>query len=236
MDGSQAIATFAFAAIPGVLVLEILEFGRPRLREREASRALALYLMVSAAVWAVAVALLGADRNLVDIVARSPSGAGPQVSAYEALAWKLVVVSIALGSLGSLSIWAAERVAHRVEKLRRDGRPMAKGKFGDALISWVRFSFAWDAMVIRLRRDPHAQAVQIRLLDGSVVYGILSSGGRADFQADGRGLVLARELIEVEDRLVEVPGSNGIFISPEAVATVAVFDYEDVGPGDKVDL
>lgn len=235
MDGSQAIATFAFAAIPGVFVLEVFELGRPRLREREASRALALYLMVSAAVWALAVVVLAADKDLVDIAGSSPSDAALRVSAHEALAWKLAVVSIALGSLGRLSIWAVEGAAHRVEQLRQAGRPSVGGRFGDALIGWTRFSVAWDAMVVRLRRDPHPKVVQVRLLDGTAVYGILASGGRADLQADGRGLVLVRELTEVGDSLAELPGSDGIFIAPEAVATVAVFDSVGVGSGDILD-
>jgi hypothetical protein len=235
MDGSQAIASFAFAAIPGVLVLEIFEFGKPRLRERPASRALALYLIVSAAVWACAVLVLGADSNLIDIFDPDSSGGATRVAAYEALAWKLAAMSIGLGVAGWSSVWIAERSAHRVEQLRRGGRPSVGGKLGDALIGLVAFSSAWDAMVIRLRRESRAQVVQVRLRDGSAVYGILASDGRADFQADGRGIVLDRELRVAAGGLMEVPGSNGIFIAPEAVTTVAFFDYEVVDRGVRMD-
>ena len=68
MRGSLAITTFAFAAIPGVLVLEILEFGKPRLRERLGVRAIALFLIVSAIVWSLAVVLFGADQNLAAVI------------------------------------------------------------------------------------------------------------------------------------------------------------------------
>jgi len=40
---SATIATFALAALPGVIVLEIYEFGRPRIRERNPARAFAVY-------------------------------------------------------------------------------------------------------------------------------------------------------------------------------------------------
>jgi hypothetical protein len=235
MDGSQAIATFAFAAIPGVLVLEIFEFGRPRLRERQASRALAVYLIVSAAVWALAVLVLRADKNLVDIVGVPASSGGARVGAYESLAWKLATMSIVLGIAGSFSIWLTERAGHRVEQQRRAGNRSGWGRLGDALIGLVTFSYAWDAMVVRLRRDSDAQVVQVRLRDGSAVYGILASTGRADFQADGRGLVLDRELTDEGGELAEVPGSSGIFIAPEAIATVALFDYKVLVPGDSLD-
>jgi hypothetical protein len=235
MDGSQAIASFAFAAIPGVLVLEILELGKPRLRERPASRALALYLIVSAIVWACAVLFLGAGQNLATIVDSSNSIGSGRVGAYVSLAWRLAATATAAGAVGRISIWIAQRAADRLERTRLNGRASSGGRLGDALIRLTSLSYAWDAMVVRLRRRSQAQVVQVRLLDGFIVYGILASGGRADFQADGRGLVLDRELTEEEGELVEVRGSNGIFVAPEAIATVAVFDYEFVDSTDNVD-
>jgi Family of unknown function (DUF6338) len=61
-DTLQAIAAFALAAVPGVIVLEILEYGRPPLRERSTTRAFALYLILSLLTWATALLLHAADH------------------------------------------------------------------------------------------------------------------------------------------------------------------------------
>ena len=48
MAGSfEALATFALGAIPGIVVVEFLEYGRPRLRERAGARAVAGYLILT---------------------------------------------------------------------------------------------------------------------------------------------------------------------------------------------
>lgn len=67
-ETAQAIAAFALAAIPGVLVLEIVERGRPPLRDRHGIRAFAAYLMLSLAVWAVAALLFDAGGRLAAVI------------------------------------------------------------------------------------------------------------------------------------------------------------------------
>jgi hypothetical protein len=79
----------------------------------------------------------------------------------------------------------------------------------------------------RLRRTSKPQIVHVRFLDGTDLYGVLAAGGRADYQADGRGLVLDAELIEVNGQLVMIPGSSGVFIAADAVASVGFVEFED---------
>jgi hypothetical protein len=81
-----------------------------------------------------------------------------------------------------------------------------------------------------LRREALAQIVHVRFRDGAEMYGVLAAGGSADFQADGRGLVLDAELLELNGRLEPIQGSSGVFISPHAVASVAFVACSEPDP------
>ncbi len=234
MDGSAAITTLAFAAIPGVLVLEILEFGKPRLRERPGIRSIALYLIVSAFVWGLAALILDADGELASVIDSTRLSGDEQVTAYVALAWRLAATAIGFGTVCRLVLRAAEQTASKLAQSRYTSGQSIGGKVGDALIEVVSTPFVWDALMVRLRRRARAQVAHVRLRDGSDLYGILAAGGRADFQADGRGLVLDIELRNERGQLVEVPSSNGIFVAPEAMASVAFLDCEVDEGGGKV--
>lgn len=82
---------------------------------------------------------------------------------------------------------------------------------------------AWDRLLARAHRHRKPQLVRVRLRDGGEVYGVFAGAGRADYNADGRGLLLDRELVESEGDLVEV-GDGGLFIHPDAVSTVSFVD------------
>ena len=71
------------------------------------------------------------------------------------------------------------------------------------------------------------QIVHVRFRDGTDLYGVLAAGGRADYQANGRGLVLDAELVEEDGELVLIPGSSGVFIAAEAVASVGFVEFEE---------
>lgn len=60
---------------------------------------------------------------------------------------------------------------------------------------------------------------------------MFAGAGRADYDADGRGLLLDRELVEAGGRLVEV-GEGGVFVHPDAVATVSFVDRPNTDSGD----
>lgn len=226
MDSPQAIAAFALAAIPGVPVLEILEYGEPRLRERQGLRAIAGYLIVSGIVWGLAVVIFGADAKLATVIDTAGSPGEAQVGAYLELAWRLVVTAAGLGLALRGARWIAAWAARKLEDQRRLGRASAGGPVGDLLIGVASIAFAWDGLMIRLRRQARAQIVHVRFRDGSDMYGVLAAEGRADFQAEGRGLTLDAELLEQADgTLVVVPGSSGVFVAPDAVASVSFSDY-----------
>jgi hypothetical protein len=234
MDGWQAIATFALAAVPGVLVLEILQFEKPRVRDRGGLRGVARYLILSAIVWAVAVVAVRVDENLASVIDSADAGGQAQVTAYIALAWRLAATAVVVGIALRVAFELAERTALRIEGRRRRGDESAWGWLGTKLVELVSMSYAWDGLMVRLRRQAKAQVVHVRLQDGSDVFGILASGGSADFQGEGRGLVLDIELVERDGRLDEVPGSNGLFIVPEAVASIAFIEYQPADSGGTV--
>jgi hypothetical protein len=235
MDGWQAIATFALAAVPGVLVLEILQFEKPRVRDRGGLRGVARYLILSAAVWAVAVVVFAVNENLAPVINSADRGGQAQVTAYIALAWRLAATAVGVGITLRVAFEAVERSALWIEGKRQRGVDSAWGWLGTKLIELVSMSYAWDGLMVRLRRQAKAQVVHVRLQDGSDVFGILASGGSADFQGQGRGLVLDIELVERDGRLDEVPGSNGIFIVPEAVASIAFIEYQRADPDGTVE-
>ncbi len=229
-ETAQAIAAFALAAIPGVLVLEIVEGGRPPLRDRHGIRAFAAYLMLSLAVWAVAALLLDAGGRLAAVIDASELAGQHRVDAYSVLAWRLLVAAVAVGVSLRALLWLVEKLAGRVERKRRDGNPRALGWIGDLAIGIVSIAFGWDRLLMRLRREALAQIVHIRFRDGTEMYGLLAAGGSADFQADGRGLVLDAELLELDGRLEQIQGSSGVFVSPDAVASVAFVAYSEPDP------
>lgn len=226
-EASQAIAAFALAAIPGVLVVEIVEYARPRFRDRSGVRALASYLILSLLVWASVYVLLSGDTRLAAVIDAGDASGQQRVEAYAALAWRLLLAAVTLGVILRLLLAIVGRLAQRIEGERTDGSPRAYGRVGDFLVQLVSMTFGWDRLLYRLRQAARPQIVHVRFVDGAEIYGVLAAGGGADFQADGRGLVLDAELLEIEGRLDQVPGSSGIFIAADAVASVAFVEYVD---------
>jgi len=81
----------------------------------------------------------------------------------------------------------------------------------------------------RLKHNRKAQIVHVRFRNGGDAYGVFAGGGRADYHADGQGLVLDAELIEQDGELVKVAGSNGMYVAPGAIASIEFVD--DPRPG-----
>ncbi len=232
---SAAIATFVLAALPGVIVLEIYEFGRPRIRERNASRAFAVYLILSLLAWVVAAAILGANGRLGEVIDLAseprwvPGHGNDLVDAYIALSWRLLGLAVALGLGLRLLISAMRKYAFRtVERVRFEPEPELS-LAARVAVSLAASSGAWDALFDRLKHNRKAQIVHVRFRDGADAYGVFAGGGRADHHSDGQGLVLDAELIEQDGDLVQVSGSNGMYIAPDAIASIEFVDDPKLG-------
>lgn len=226
-DTSKTIAAFALAAIPGVIVLEILEYGRPRIRERSGTRAFAAYLIISLLVWIATVVCLDGDGRLAAVIDSGSLSGEKQVEAYIALGWRLLVASVTVGLLLRVLFAIYGYLAFRIEEGRRLRGAGRLGWLGDLAIRLSAMEFAWDRLLERLRRAAKPQIVHVHFKEGGDLYGVLAAGGRADYEADGRGLVLDAELVERDGGLVLIPGSSGVYISADAVASVAFVEFTD---------
>ena len=222
---SAAIATFVLAALPGVIVLEIYEFGRPRIRERNAARAFAVYLILSLIAWVAAAAILGANGRLGDVIDLAskpkwaPGHGNDLVNAYIALSWRLLGLAVALGLGLRLLASALRKYAFRtVEKARFEPEPELS-LVARVVVSMAATSGAWDELIDRLKHNRVAQIVHVHFRDGTDAYGVFAGGGRADYHSDGQGLVLDAELIEQDGDLIQVSGSTGMYIAPDAIPT-----------------
>jgi hypothetical protein len=224
---SKAIAAFALAAIPGVIVLEILEYGRPRTRERSGARAFAAYLIISVVVWMFSLLLLGTRGRLAAVIDSAKGSGEDQVGAYLALGWRLLLAALVVGLLLRMCSSTLNFLAFKAEERRRLGRLGRLSWLGDMAIKFGAMALAWDRLLEQMRRAAKPQVVHVRFRDGAELYGVLAVGGRADFQADGRGLVLDAELVEEGEGLVQLPGSSGVFIATDAVASVGFVEYEE---------
>jgi len=227
---TQAIISFALAAIPGLIVLEILEYSRAPLRERSGTRAFALYLLLSIFAWVVAALVLGVDGRLADVVdADSDRETGQEiVDAYIALAWRLAVAAVGVGVALRAAMALLTRYANRSVTMQRSGTSEGLSLLGKLAAAPVSVVFAWDELLARLRRARVPQVVHVRFRDGRDVYGVFAGGGRGDFRADGRDMVLDAELVERDGKLVQIEGSTGVFVAAEAVASVSFVDYKEM--------
>jgi len=224
VDTTEAVAVFLLAVVPGVLALELFEWGRPAIREREKVRTLARYVLVSATVWGAAAIVFDAGGQLKDLIrigCRAECEGTDAVDSYLGLAIDLGVTAMAVGIGVRFLMWLGARAGFWL-LLAAQGR---KGRLmtflGRALASSVTTAQAWDELLRKLQRDGRAQLAHVRLTDGRSVYGVFAGGGRADFDAEGRGLLLDQELVEGSAGLEPVKESTGLYISPDQLASVS---------------
>lgn len=219
----EALIAFSLIAAPGVLALELVQAGRPPRAHRDRGRDIALYLLLSAAVWAVAVGLLAADDQLTRLIRFEPDRPRQLVGIVGPLTLDLLLAALIVGVTVSCGLFAISAAALRlhdplVDRKARWSRPLA-----GLLSIGISPSSAWDRLLAG--RGDTAQVVHVRLQDGRDLYGVFARRGRADWEREGRGLLLDSELVERAGRLVDVPNSRGLFIQPDAVASVSFIGY-----------
>jgi hypothetical protein len=233
VDAPEAVVVFALAAIPGVIVLEIVEYGRPRWGERTATRDLARYLLLSLVAWVVAIGLFAADDRIARAIELDSGQARELVDAYIALAWRLGAAAALSGLVLRGVAAVVRRIGDYVVGEVREGKRDELGRLARPLAIVASPTLAWDSLLVRLRRSVKTQIVHVRLRDGGDVYGVFAAGGRADWQADGRDLLLDAELTESDEGLTQVEGSSGVFIPTDAIASVSFVEYSGLRRGGK---
>lgn len=221
------LLVFVLAFVPGVLVLEIYEYRRPALRERDRTRTLARYLLLSVSVWALAALGLDADGDVVRFIETGAGEGDELVRRYRDLALELLATAAVLGAGFVVVRSAAERIGSRLARVAEAQRKGRALKAGVWLASGISGQAAWDRLLANVRRAEIAQIACVRLQDCREVYGLFASAGRADYDADGRGLLLDAELVVGDEGLTKVPGSSGVFIAPDAITSVSFVDVGD---------
>ena len=96
-------------------------------------------------------------------------------------------------------------------------------------VSMAATSGAWDGLIDRLKHNRAAQIVHVHFRDGTDAYGVFAGGGRADYHSDGQGLVLDAELVEQDGDLIQVSGSTGMYVAPDAIASVGFVGNPKLG-------
>lgn len=224
---AEALIVFVLAIVPGVIVLEFIELGRARLRERDTSGTLARYFLFSGAAWAVGTLVFDVAGRLSRLVHLDSHSSNRLVSGYLGLAEVLLISAVGVGLAFRIALWAARKFGYRLAtRSHLDGSALTRllGRAADSLTSPPH---AWDALLVRLSSRNTAQIAEVRLRNGGRVYGVLAERGQADYEADGRGLLLDAELIEVAGSLVKVEESSGVFIAADAVSAVSFVALPD---------
>lgn len=221
---STAVVAFALGVLPGVLVLELLEFTHRPIRERTGVRAFGYFLLLSIVVWVVAVLVFGVDAYLAEIVGADEGTSGQEhVDAYLGLGWRLLVTSLAVGAICHLSYSWLERFAEGLVHKQAEGRPV--GRVAISAAGLVSAKSSWDVLLAHVQRTGAAQLVHVKFVDGSEAYGLFAGNAHADLQADGRGIVLDTEFVLRNGALEPVPNSRGLFIAPDNVLSVGFSEY-----------
>lgn len=225
MSSLEAVAIFVLAAMPGILAGEIIQFSRPRLRVRDAGGTLALYVLLSGAAWAIGLAAFDAEDRLVNLVQLNEAQAGELIGTFVPLAVAILGAGVVVGIVFRALLPVKDHGAYRLRRVASTTRDGRASRLALLLSSKLLPDQAWDRMLARAARQGRAQIVRVLLRDGRLVYGTFAAEGRADFDADGRGLLLDRELVEDDGGLLnEVPDGSGVYVHPDAVATVSFVD------------
>jgi len=91
-----------------------------------------------------------------------------------------------------------------------------------------RPGYAWDRLLSRLASRGERVVCRVRTKSGDEVVGVLARGGWLDWEADGRGVLLDKELIRsARGALEAVTASRGLFVPGDEVSTVSVVQLPD---------
>lgn len=222
----EALIAFALIAAPGVLTSELVQLGRPPLARLDRGRDLALYLLLSAGVWAVGVVLFSADEPLANLIRLESDDAGLVAGIVGELVLDLLLAVTIVGLGLRLVLLATNALALRLHAALTSRDSRWARDLASALAVGISPSAAWDRLLAQARRGGRAQVVHVRLRDGRDLYGLFAGRGRADWDRDGRGLLLDSELVERDGNLIDVGGSRGLFVAADAVASVSFIDFD----------
>jgi hypothetical protein len=234
----EALGVFLLAILPGFLVLRVYRWGQPPLQLRGPLGELGMTVVASASAWTIL--YLWRGQELLPVVLGDPERpAGERLDAFAELAGLSIVLGFALGAAWRLAAsfgrwWLAHSLrggAGGAPSAPRHGRIRRwRGSIG-ARLTWALRNHtlpdaAWDRLLTRLANRGEAVICRVTTRSGSVVFGVLADAGFADWEADGRGLLLDPEVATTETgELSPVPGSRGVFVPGDEIAVLSVVGF-----------
>ncbi|MEX1141758.1 MAG: DUF6338 family protein [Thermoleophilaceae bacterium] len=228
----EALGVFLLAVLPGFVGLRLYGLGRPPLRARSALHEIAVAIMWSLVGWIALFAWKGSD--LLATVLEVRNGIDQRLDAFAELLFLAVAIGVALAVVARVAVWHVHAYATRddasslVAQSREHGPWRASGQrvrrwWSRRLHHSVVPSGAWDRLLAQLESGRQAVLCRVVTCDGREVLGVLAGEGYADWEADGRDLLLMPEVIRLPSGdLQALQTSRGVFVPGSQIATVSV--------------
>lgn len=232
----EALGVFLLAILPGFLGLRVYRLGKPPLRLRGALAELAATIFTSALGWA-ALYLWRGKELLPLVLSERGHSTTERLDAFAELAALSVVIGLAFGALGRLADSLVRPAAIRVllrleEKEAAEAREVALPEGMRRRVErWVakqirdhsRPSVGWDRLLNRLVNRGEPVVCRVKTRAGEEVLGVFARAGYLDWEADGRGILLDKEVLRGDDgQLRIVPSSQGVFVPGEEISVLSV--------------
>jgi hypothetical protein len=85
---------------------------------------------------------------------------------------------------------------------------------------------AWDQLLTRLSNEQEPVICRVTTRSGTVVLGVLAATGLADWEAEGRGLLLHPEVVRDDaGQLRPLPASRGVVVPGDEIAVLSVIGF-----------
>lgn len=237
----EALGVFLLAVLPGFVASRLYALGRPPLRVRSTLHEIAVAIVWSLLGWMVLFGWKGS--NLLATVLDGRNAIDQRLDAFAELVLLAVAIGGALAVGARVVAWHAHAYATRddANSLVAQSREHGFGRASSERVRrwWSRQlhhsvvpSGAWDLLLAQLKSGRQAVLCRVVTSDGREILGVLADEGYADWEADGRDLLLMPEVIRLPSgNLHALPASRGVFVPGSQIATVSV-----VRPSQGLDL
>jgi hypothetical protein len=218
----EALGVFLLAILPGFIALRVYGWGKPPLQHRGALGELGVTVVASGAAWVLL--YLWRGQTLLPVVLGDPRRtAAERLDAFAELAGLSLLLGFALGAISKV-VWSAiRRVLLRARSQEQHGALLS------ALRSRALPDAAWDQLLTRLSNRQEPVICRVTTRSGGTVLGVFADTGLADWEAEGRGLLLEPEVVRDDaGQLRPLPASRGVFVPGDEISVLSVIAF----PGD----
>jgi hypothetical protein len=163
-------------------------------------------------------------QTLLPVVLGDPKRtAADRLDAFAELVGLSILLGFALGAVCKV-VWSAiRRVLLRARSEEPDGALLS------ALRSRALPDAAWDQLLTRLSNRQEPVICRVTTRSGGTVLGVFAETGLADWEAEGRGLLLEPEVVRDDaGQLRPLHASRGVFVPGDEISVLSVIAF----PGD----